>query len=181
MTAQASNTGPLICRLILMPNDPLGQINSNNPHPCLSSLLAQRSEARGSRAHACAMLQLHGEHAAQVPVGDGRGPTHPDRLRNGGRDDAVASVLSREVQRHSCFPFTWVLTAARGAASLLPLHPCCQQRRRPACTSGRARVRGEGKLGNADTEMKKPHIDELVFLRREGKRGVSVAGERGRW
>lgn len=52
MTAQASNTGPLICRLILMPNDPLGQINSNNPHPCLSSLLAQRTEASRSRARA---------------------------------------------------------------------------------------------------------------------------------
>lgn len=42
MTAQASNTGPLICRLIRMPNDPLGQINRNNPHPCLSSLWPRR-------------------------------------------------------------------------------------------------------------------------------------------
>lgn len=49
MTAQASNTGPLICRLIRMPNDPLGQINRNNPHPCLSSLLAWKTKAGGSR------------------------------------------------------------------------------------------------------------------------------------
>lgn len=63
MTAQASNTGPLICRLILMPNDPLGQINSNNPHPCLSSLLARRSE----RGIVC----------AHTAAGAGRGPGTP--------------------------------------------------------------------------------------------------------
>lgn len=66
MTAQASNTGPLICRLILMPNDPLGQINSNNPHPCLSSLLARRSE----RGESCARTRL------QMP-GQGWAPKGP--------------------------------------------------------------------------------------------------------
>ena len=104
MTAQASNTGPLICRLILMPNDPLGQINSNNPHPCLSSLLAQRSEARGSRARTRAVLQVHGEHPAQVLTGDGRGPMHPERLQNGGRGAAVLSFRPKRYNAAPAFP-----------------------------------------------------------------------------
>lgn len=74
MTAQASNTGPLICRLILMPNDPLGQINSNNPHLCLSSLLAQRTQGAGA---ACSPAQPWG--SGRFSDGGG-GHAHPGAL-----------------------------------------------------------------------------------------------------
>lgn len=97
MTAQASNTGPLICRLILMPNDPLGQINSNNPHPCLSSLLARRTEASRSRARAP-------QHRRSRPRGSrgssamGAEAARPRRLANGAR--ALLPMLPCHVSEH---------------------------------------------------------------------------------
>lgn len=147
MTAQASNTGPLICRLILMPNDPLGQINSNNPHPCLSSLLAQRSAARGEpHARARTGLQVHRER---------RGPKHPERLRNGGREATTfpprprSALPAREYQPR---------LRTRSPSAQGP-HRARELRPPPPLPSHRGTgPRGQGNLGRRDNETRSQHL-----------------------
>lgn len=154
MTAQASNTGPLICRLILMPNDPLGQINSNNPHPCLSSLLARR---RGEAAHTRAGLQVRGQHPTWVLMGDGWARC----TRSDAKMAAEVMPPRRFVPRGTmllvlslCLSIAAALgerPPARGLCwlrELLPLHP--------SATSGRAHghASAQGKLTNTHRGMK---------------------------